>query len=116
MRSDCCPGKGSTAEHPEVWRSCLYSLVMFVLRVPLPLPEELCPQLSNCLSTLSTFCSSPEPHCNQFVHPNLLQPLWKAESRPSQHHSSNLRFLGQCPGFQVLQQSQNNTCSCRWGN
>lgn len=48
------------------------------LRVALCLlPEELYPPLSNFLSTLNTFCSSLEAHCNQFVQPNLLQPLWK---------------------------------------
>lgn len=66
-------------------------LVMCVLRVPLLLPEELCPplQLSLCSEHLLLLS---EPHRNQFVHPNLWQPLWNAE--PSQQHGSNLRLLG----------------------
>ena len=75
---------------------------MHALQVALRLlPEELRPQLSNCLSTLNTFCSSLEAHCNQAV-----QPLWKAATdcrSPPSTTAQTADEPGQGPGFYMLQ-------------
>lgn len=120
MRSNYCPWKDNTAELPRSLGNLLVPFHDTCSRAALhPVPEELCPPLSNCLSALNTFCSSLEAHCNQLVQPNLAATLESSNwlSKSSQHYCSNCRWTGgRVLVFRCFSKSHHDTCSFSQGN